>query len=425
MTESTSMHLVLLGLSHKTAPVWVRERAAFAPDAIPEAMRRLRNHVEVTECLILSTCNRTEILAVLEEGSARPEVLQRFLCEQTSMDADVIGSHVYALINEKAVEHVFRVCSALESMVVGETQIVSQVKDAYKLSCSYHCNGPLTNRLLHQAFRVSKRVRRSTRIGEGSLSVSFVACDLARRELGSLDGRMAILVGAGETGRLVARHLIERGIGRLAVTNRTWERAVNVAERFGAEAFPLDRLSGRLHEADILVTATRTDEPILTLEGMRHLLEERADPLVLIDLGMPRNVAPDVAQLETVRLHNIDDLQELVDSNRNLRHEEREKCLAIIREEVAEFIEWYRTHLASPIITELQAAYETLRVSEMSLLRSALSDESYDRAERATRTLVKKMLQRPILHALETARREDPVKAVRTLRQFFGLAPES
>ncbi|HPA45103.1 MAG TPA: glutamyl-tRNA reductase [bacterium] len=415
------MHLVLIGLSHKTAPIAVRERVAFTPEDQETALLQLRKHEDVEECMILSTCNRTEVLTVFRDGCISTDLPVRFLSKQKNIRIEELQEHIYTFTNADAVEHLFRVCAGLDSMVVGETQIASQVKDAYSMSCSCRCNGRLLNRLLHCAFAVSKRVRTSTDISKGSLSVSFSACDLIQKILGDLKEKIALLIGTGETGRLVARDLAERGIGGLRITNRTFHRAQELAGELGAEAFPFDHLEEQINQADVLVSATMADTHILTRTDLEKVVSSRSNPLVCMDLGVPRDLDPRIGQLPNVRLYNIDDLQDLVEENRRKRHEEIHKGYAIVQEERENFVEWFRTHRAAPTIEELQKMLEQIRAAEMEPLRTALQSKDYEMVDLATKSLMRKILQHPILHLKEAAKQDDSVVQIRLIGDILGI----
>ena len=415
------MHLVLIGLSHKTAPIAVRERVAFTPQDQETALLQLRKHEDVEECMILSTCNRTEILTVFRDGCTAPDLPVRFLSKQKNIPMEELKEHIYTFINADAVEHLFRVCAVLDSMVGGETQITSQVKDAYSMSCSCRCNGRLLNRLLHCAFAVSKRVRTSTDISKGSLSVSFSACDLIQKRLGDLKERTALLIGVGETGRLVGRDLVERGIGRLRITNRTFHRAQELAGELGAEAFPFDHLREQIVQADVLVSATMAETHILTKADFEQLVSDRSNPLVCMDLGVPRDMDPHIGQLPNVLLYNIDDLQSIVEENRRKRHEEIHKGYSIVREERENFVDWFRTHRAAPAIEELKNMLEQLRAAEMEPLKTTLQSKDYEMVDLATKSLMRKILHHPILHLKEAARQEDPCGQIRLIGDILGI----
>jgi len=415
------MHLVLIGLSHKTAPIAVRERVAFTPEDQETALLQLRKHEDVEECMILSTCNRTEILTVFRDGCISTDLPVGFLSKQKNIPMEELQEHIYIFTNADAVEHLFRVCAGLDSMVVGETQIASQVKAAYSMSCSCRCNGRLLNRLLHCAFSVSKRIRTSTDISKGSLSVSFSACDLIQRILGDLKEKTALLIGVGETGRLVARDLMERGIGGLRITNRTFQRAQELAGELGAEAFPFDRLQAQIGQADVLISATMAETHILTRTDFEKVVSSRPNPLVCMDLGVPRDMDPRIGQLPNVSLYNIDDLQDLVEENRRKRHEEIHKGYIIVQEERENFVEWFRIHRAAPTIEELQKMLEQIRAAEMEPLKTALQSKDYEMVDLATKSLMRKILQHPILHLKEAAKQDDSIGQIRLIGDILGI----
>lgn len=426
------MNLVLLGMSHKTAPVEVRDAAAFSQESASEALLQLHNCDQISECMIVSTCNRTEIIAVFSSGEdvfsgseTGAGFLLDFWSRWHSINAMELRQHTYVHTNKEAVEHVFRVCAGLDSMVLGETQIVSQTKDAFRLCCSLECNGPLLNRLLHRAFGVSKRIRHSTNISQGSMSVSFVACDLAKRALGGLDGKCAILVGAGEMGQLTARNLVERGIGNIVIASRTAERAQTTADRFGGRAVPMTKLVESMSEADVVVTATSATSYVVTREMVERARDMHRKALVIIDLGVPRDVDPAAGDVAGVRLHNIDDLHEVVETHHSQRLAELSDCDEIIRDEVGEFVDWHRSYRASPVISELMAHFERMRSTEVGPLKESLSNDDFAAVDRVTRSMLQKMLRHPIVHLVDAAKKEDPARDMQAVCCVLGLHGES
>lgn len=415
------MYFVLVGVSYKTAAVEIRDALAFSKEEAQAALAQLRVHDEISECLILSTCNRTEILAVMNNDSISADGLVEFFAKAKNFDIAALKKHVYVQYREAAVEHLFSVCSGLDSMALGETQIVSQIKDAYELCCSQNCNGPYLNRLMNRALGVSKRIRSSTSIGQGSLSVSFVACDLAKRALGEIAGRDAILVGAGEMGQLTARHLRKRGVGHIRITSRNLERAQKLAEHFDGEAFPLAELPERMAETDVVVTATSADDYVITGDMVDRALAGRNHALVLIDLGVPRDIEPSITEKPGVELYNIDHLESLVAANREQRQAELNRCYDIVREEAQEFIGWAKSYMASPVIAELQSHFEQIRSSEIRSLRNQLSHHDFNAVDEATRSLIQKILRHPIVHLVEAAKQEDPVPNMKSVCCILGL----
>lgn len=334
------MSIALAGISHKTAPVEVRELLAFTNEACAEGLRTLVDGEVVQEGLIVSTCNRVEVLATLnpsyrEEGAAR---VSRFLSTVRTVNSDVFRKHLYTHANMDAVRHLFRVASSLDSMVVGEPQILGQVRRAYTLAIEAGTAGRVTHRLMHHAFHTAKRVRSETGIASNAVSISYVAVELSRKVFDSLEDCTVLLIGAGEMAELAARHLKGAGASRLLVTNRTLETAERLAEEFGGEAVPFASLSTRLSEADIVICSTGAPDYIISTEMARRALELRRNrPVFFIDISVPRNIDPRVAELNNLFLFDVDDLQAVVASNRREREREAERAESIIEMEVARF----------------------------------------------------------------------------------------
>ena len=425
------MKILLTGLNHKTAPVELRERLAIDPAALPDATRALLAHPGVDEALILSTCNRVELLISFSEAASTTEpTLDRFLSRHFSVAAESLQPHLYHHRNQQAVEHLFRVASSLDSMVVGEAQILGQVKHAYTVSreagaIGAHHGGPL-DRLLQATFTTAKRVRTETEIGASSVSIASVAVDLARRIFGSLDGRRILLVGAGKMSELAARHLMHHGARQLLVVNRTFERAVRLAERFQGKAHPWDDLHTVAPDADILISSTGSAQPIIAARHVGYFLHRRRNrPMLFIDIGVPRDIDPAINQLDNVFLYDIDDLQSVAASNLTTRGYEAEHAEAIIAEEARRFEQRTRTQALVPdlahVVVDLQSRAEDLRQAELRRSRArlqSLTPEQLSAVEALTRGLMNKFLHLP-LQALKTAAREGDTAALETIRHIF------
>ncbi len=419
------MQFVLVGVSHKSAPVDIRDRLAFSRDESAQAILNLIKHDRISECLVLSTCNRTELLVVFnDQNRDAADFLVQFFAESRSFETEELNQYAYVYFDEDAIEHLFSVCSGLDSLALGETQIVSQIKDAYELCCTEHANGPFLNRLLHRSFGVSKRVRSATRIGQGSMSVSFVACDLAKQAFGDLNGKNAILVGAGEMGHLTARNLRKRGIENIHITSRSLDKAEKLAKEFGGKTFPGDELCDYMAQTDIVIAATSSPEYVLTEEIVGKAAQNRESEMVLIDLGVPRDIDPAAGNFENVLLYNIDDLDEIAESNRQQRSGELEKCREIINGEVACFKEWLQSYKATPIIAELQHHFEQIRANEIDRLGDKLSHDDFTAVETATRELMRKILRHPIVHLVEAAKEEHPVENMKSVCCVLGVHDE-
>lgn len=414
------MRFQVAGLNHKTAPVELRERLAIGNDALPEATRALLARPGVQEAMILSTCNRVELLVT--HNGLEPQ-LPEFLAEHFSLDRSVLEPHLYRYQDEEAVRHMFRVAASLDSMVVGEAQILGQVKQSWNLARELGAvKGPL-DKLLQSAFTAAKRVRSETEIGSSSVSIASVAVDLARRIFGSLEGKKILIVGAGKMSELAARHLMQHGADSIMVANRTYDRALRLAEQFLGAAIPFEDLHARAHEADIVITSTGAGHPIIGVEQAQAILHRRkGQPVFLIDIAVPRDVDPLVNRLEGMFLYDIDDLQQVAASNLVDRGHEAEKAEAIIAEETERFRRRIRTIDIAPVLVDVQGTAEELRQSELHRQRGLLQNltrEQQEAVEAITRGLMNKFMHMP-LQALKTAAREGDAAALETIRAMFG-----
>jgi glutamyl-tRNA reductase len=405
------MRFLVTGLNHTTAPVELRERLAIGCDVLPETTRALLAEPGVKEAMILSTCNRVELL--VSHNGLEPQ-LPGFLAEHFALDRSVLEPHLYRYQDEEAVRHMFRVAASLDSMVVGEAQILGQVKHSWTVARELGAvKGPL-DKLLQGAFSAAKRVRTETEIGSSSVSIASVAVDLARRIFGSLEGKKILIVGAGKMSELAARHMMQHGADSMMVANRTHERAVRLAEQFLGEAIRFEDLQERAHEADIIITSTGSSEQILGVEQAQEMLHRRKNrPVFVIDIAVPRDVDPRVNQLEGMFLYDIDDL---VDRGR-----EAERAEAIIAEETERFRRRIRTIDIAPAIVEVQGTAEELRQAELHRARhllGSLTPEQQAAVELMTRGLMSKFLHLP-LQALKSAARDGDAAALETIRGMF------
>jgi glutamyl-tRNA reductase len=414
------MRFLVTGLNHKTAPIELRERLAFAREALPEATRALLGEPGVKEAMILSTCNRVELM--VSHNGLEPQ-LPGFLAKQFSLDPSVIEPHLYRYQDEEAVRHMFRVAASLDSMVVGEAQILGQVKQSWSVARELGAvKGPL-DKLLQGAFTAAKRVRSETEIGSSSVSIASVAVDLARRIFGSLDGKRVLLVGAGKMSELAARHLMQHGADSMMVANRTYDRALRLAEQFLGQAIRFEDLHARAHEADIIITSTGSSEHIFGIEHAQQILHKRKNrPVFVIDIAVPRDVDPQINRLEGIFLYDIDDLQSVAVSNLVDRGREAERAEAIIAEETERFRRRIRTIDIAPAIVEVQGTAEELRQAELhrqQKLLQSLSPEQQAAVESLTRGLMAKFLHLP-MQAMKSAARDGDAAALETIRSMFG-----
>lgn len=419
------MHLSVVGLNHKTASVEVREKVALTTKNVERALASLSAIGCIDECLILSTCNRTEIYSVFKRGCYDADVLPKFVASYNGLCHEEIESYLYQLSNRQVVEHLFRVVSGLDSMVVGENQIVSQAKQAYRTATTVKTAGPILNKLFHVAFRVSKKVRTETRIGEGSLSVGQVACGLAERIFKMLTDRSVLLVGAGENAELIAKHLKKKGLRELIITNRTFEKAKALAERLEATAVAFDDLEQSLEKVDIVISSTGSPGTVLRRELLRPILAKRHMPLFLIDLAVPRDIEPAISEMKNVYLYDMDSLQILVDESRAHRADEAHKAKQVIRDEVEKIIQWRNSQKATPTIVEMQTHFERVRTAELEKLSKAMSKEQLLMVDVATKSMMNKVLHVPIMSVRRAAKEGDEEHLIKAIRKVLGFREES
>ncbi len=376
------MHLVALGINHKTAPVSLRERAAFDPQTLPDALRAA-TQAGAGEATILSTCNRTEVYCGLQGGS--DESLIDWFCDYHKLASRLVRPHLYVHAGRTAVTHAFRVASGLDSLVLGEPQILGQMKSAFAAAHKAGTTGKLLNRLFQHTFSVAKQVRTDTAIGANAVSVAYAAVSLARQIFDSLAQQTVLLIGAGEMIELAARHLKEQGIRRMIVANRTVERASTLGGIYGAEAISLLELPDHLSGADIVISCTASLLPLLGKGAVERALKTRKHrPMFLVDLAVPRDIEPEVGELSDVYLYTIDDLKGVIEENMESRQAAARQAETIIEGEVIEFMRWVRSLDAVPTVRALRAATEALRDAELERARRAL-----ERGEPADQVLLR------------------------------------
>jgi glutamyl-tRNA reductase len=393
------MQLLLVGVSHRTAPIELRERLDFAAGGLDRALAALTGATTHREAAIVSTCNRVELYVGCDDPEAARAGIQRFLSEFHGIPLDQLAQHVYAKTGHEAVTHLFRVASGLDSLVMGEPQVLGQIKDAYSLAARMGSTGPLLNKLFPSAFAAGKRVRSETALSEGAVSVSYAAVSLARKIFGDLKGRTVLVVGAGEMGKLTAIHMRSQGIGRLVITSRTTSHASTLAQALGGNAVRWDSLSIALEEADILITATGASAPIISRALIAQTMKaRRRRPLFIIDIAVPRDVEADAGTLEEVFLYNIDDLQAVVQENISKRGTAASEAERIVSQEVGKFVGWLNSRGAVPTVVALRQRFESIRQAELRRLEpklAALPPEARARVDEITRLIVEKLLINP------------------------------
>ena len=393
------MHLFLVGVSHRTAPVDLREKLDFSSRDVGAAVEALVTRSSAAESVVLSTCNRSEIyIAATDAEHAREEIVG-FLSEYHQLPRDAFMPHLFAHRDMAAARHLFRVAAGLDSLVVGEPQILGQVKDAFQAAAERHCTGPLLSKTFHWAFGVGKRVRTETALGEGAVSVSFAAVALARKIFGRLEGRRVLVVGAGEISALTAQHLRSQGVAEIVITSRTAAHADALAAQVNGRTVPWAQMRRAIANADIVLTATGSQRPIITREDVQAVTgRRRAEPLFIIDVAVPRDVDPAVSEIEQVFLYNVDDLQGIVQENLERRSTEIARAEAIVAEEVSRFTVWQRSRRAIPTVVALRQRFDDIRRAELQRLEPRLSGLPADtraRVEEVTRLIVEKLLLEP------------------------------
>jgi glutamyl-tRNA reductase len=418
------MHLFLLGVSHRTAPVDVRERLDFSSGDLGAAVQALGARASsAAETVVLSTCNRSEIYVASEDPArARTEIVE-FLSEYHRLPVDAFTPHLFAFDDAAAAAHLFRVAGGLDSLVVGEPQILGQVKDAFHVASTHHAAGPLLTKLFHWSFAVGKRVRTETALGEGAVSISFAAVALARKIFGRLQGRRVLVVGAGEISTLTAQHLRSHGVAEIVITSRTAANAEALAESVGGRSVPWEGLMAALTSADIVITATGAARPILTRAQVESV-RRRSAPLFIIDVAVPRDVEPGVGDIEEVFLYNVDDLQSIVDENRSKRTAEVERAEAIVAGEVERFVRWHRSRTAVPTIVALRQRFDSIRRAELQRLEGKLSGlppEAGRVVDDITRLIMEKTLLEPTEQLKALPDEETQAAFTEALNRIFGL----
>lgn len=423
------MKILLLGMNHRTAPLEVRER--FAVDASGALLRKLVDRPEIAEATLLSTCNRVEVVVTTENPDAAQHVLYDFfareLAEGAGPAAGALEDMTYLREGRQAVEHLFRVASSIDSMVVGEPQILGQVKDAYRAAADAGVCGAVLSRLFQRAFATAKRVKNETGIAQRPVSVARVAVDLAEQIFERLDDKSALLIGAGEMIEAALVALRDRGLGETRVANRTAARAETLAVRFGGTAHGLDELDRLLPDSDVVLTCVGGDEPILTRERVeRSLTGRRGRPLFLIDLGVPRNVDPEVHELDSAYLYDLDDLQAVAAANEEERRRESDRAERIVYEEREQFEGWMVALQAVPTIRDLRDRAEDIRRGEIDRFagRLGLEDAQAETLEQLTRSIVNKLMHSPISRLRDETDREAGLVRLEEARALFDLDAE-
>ena len=422
------MEIILIGLSHKTAPIEIREKFCLTKDGVAEILDRLRGISGIREGIVLSTCNRLEVVAAGEVGEAEETDLRSLIAEMGRMRPEELAPYLYSHQGEEAVGHLFQVASSLDSMVLGEPQILGQLKEAYGQASDLQSTGLILNKLLHRSFFVAKRVRTETKIANQAVSVSFAAVELAKKILGELEDKRVLVIGAGEMSELATRHFISQGVKEIFVTNRTFSRAAELAEEFKGKAIPFEEFQRQLPKMDIILSSTGSNRYIVRREELTSVIRIRRNrPMFFIDIAVPRDIDPKINEIANVYVYDIDDLEGIVEVNKEERQKEVAKAQGIIAEGVKSFSQWQRGLEVVPTILALREQAEDVRRREvaktLALMKNS-SEENRKLLEMLTTSIVKKILHHPISILKHQEERGHGKRYTEMIRKIFHLDPE-
>jgi glutamyl-tRNA reductase len=420
------MKVFVVGLNHKTADIDVREKLAFNSSGLEDGLIRFKKLPEVHEAIILSTCNRVELYANVSDTIKASESIKTFLSEFHNINKGSLDNALYIYDDVNAVRHLFRVASSLDSMVIGEPQILGQLKDAFEFALEKKTTGILLNKLMKKAISVAKKVRTETRIAENAVSISFAAVELARKIFTDLSKRVCMLLGAGEMAELAAKHLLNNGVKEVMVSNRTYERACELAKEFQGKPVTFDEFIDEMVRTDIVICSTGASKYILMKNQMQRVMKERKQRQVfIIDISVPRNIDPEINDLDNVYLYNIDDLQSVVDANMFERQKEAEKAEKIIEEEIETFLKWQSSLDSVPTIIALRDKAEEIKKEELDKLLNKISgigEKDKEAIEYMATAIINKLIHPPTMALKEDTEDKDIMIAV--IKKLYGINGE-
>ncbi|MGD9290737.1 MAG: glutamyl-tRNA reductase [Desulfobacterales bacterium] len=416
--------ILLIGINHKTAPVELRECIAFTEDESESALRELYRHPHIKEALLYSTCNRVEVLVVAADKDAAIDATTDYIAEANKIPRDQFEDSLYIHEGEEAVRHIFRVASSLDSMVVGEPQILGQVKEAYRIATQAKASGVILNRLLHRTFFVAKRIRTETGIGDHAVSISYAAVELGRKIFGSLEDRNVLLVGAGEMAELAVEHLIRNKAGKIYVANRTFESGVELATRFKGQALRFEEIADYLKQVDIIISSTGAPDYVITRDQVKGVIRIRRNrPIFFIDIAVPRDIDPRVNRLTNSYVYDIDDLQGVIEENIEDRHREAIKGERIVDEAVIRFRDWHASLKVVPTIVALRSKLESIAETEIkkTLQSNKLPKSNLGAIQKMTGSLINKIMHDPTVFLKKDSMPGDKSRHIDTVRKLFKL----
>jgi glutamyl-tRNA reductase len=416
--------IILLGINHKTAPVELRECIAFSADESTIALQKLHCEPCIDEVLLFSTCNRVEVLLVTQNKSEAIRDTKRFIAQFNKIPIEQFENALYIHDNDEAVRHVFRVASSLDSLVVGEPQILGQIKDAYRSATLLKTSGVILNRLLHRTFSVAKRIRSETGIGDRAVSISYAAVELGKKIFGALEQKKVLLIGAGEMAELAVEHLIRNKVGDIFVANRTFETGVNLAKKFNGKAIRFEEIGESLETVDIIISSTGSPDFIITRNQVKSVIRSRHNrSLFFIDIAVPRDIDPEVNWLTNSYVYDIDDLKGVIDENIEDRQREAVKGERIIDEAVIRFRQWYESLDVVPTIIALRNKLESIAGAEVkkTLQSNQISRQGADAIQKMTNAIINKVLHSPTMFLKKNGMRDDKSLYIDVVRKLFKL----
>ena len=420
------MHLIVVGLNNKTAPVEIRERLSFQESQIGDAMEALKGRKSILENVIVSTCNRTEVYAVVDQLHTGKYYIREFLAEWFSMERSDFDPYLFIYENDKVIRHLFKVACGLDSMIIGETQILGQVRSSYLLAQEKQTIGTVFNRLFKEAVTVAKKAHTETDIGANAVSVSYAAVELSKKIFGDLQGKQVAIVGAGKMGKLAIQNLQGSGVDKIAVVNRTFERAKEMADEFNGEAYSLDNLIDVLSQSDIVISSTGSSQYVITKSMMETVEKTRkGKPIFLVDIAVPRDIDPEIHDLDSMFLYDIDDLEGVVEANMEERQKAAELIETFIDEAQADFQEWLNTLGVIPLISNLREKALNIQADVMTSLERKLPDLSERERKvigKHMKSIINQMLKDPILQIKELAAEPNGNEALYYFEQIFNLS---
>ncbi|MFH1729412.1 MAG: glutamyl-tRNA reductase [Pseudomonadota bacterium] len=419
------MSLVVIGLNHKSASVDIRERFAFSKEEQKNLLLNLKENDFINEALVLLTCNRLEIYLSTNNIEASQGAVLLHLVEKASLSSKEISAYLYIHEGLKCIEHIFKVTSSIDSMVVGETQITAQVKDAFKNASSLGSLGVLLRKLFEKSFSTGKRVKTETKIGETCASVSSLAVNLACQLFDDFTDKKLCLIGTGEMAEIIATSMVKKNLSEIFITSRTFENAESLARKINARAFEFEKIKDKLFESDIVITSTGSSDFLINCEDIKEIIKQRKQrPMFFIDISVPRNIEPCIHDIDNVYLYNIDDLKEIINGNMNERNKEVDKANEIIKTEVQVFCDWLDTLDATPLILSYSKKVSQIRENELEKIFTKLSHLSEDDKEKIdylTKSLTKKISHDPITKLKETSKESDSARYLEAFKRFFNL----